>query len=109
MAPNAKKPAVAPLIIKSGSNNLGYGRFQARSARYPYPAKDKNANGRIPMQNLIFLPASKQMVNCTIAGTRIKSGKKSISSRNIQTPLLHFFTTKWAFHENHLYQFNDSR
>lgn len=41
-----------------------YGRFQARSAMYPYPAKDKNANGRIPMQNLIFLPASKQMVAC---------------------------------------------
>ena len=87
MAPNAKKPAVALLIIKSGSNNPGYGRFQARSAMYPYPAKDKNANGRIPMQNLIFLPARKQMVNCTIAGTRIKSGKKSISSRNIQASL----------------------
>ena len=86
MVPNAKKPAIALLIIKSGANNLGYGRFQTRSARYPYPAKDKNANGRIPMQNLIFLPASKQMVNCTIAGTRIKSGKKSISSRNIQPP-----------------------
>ncbi len=54
MAPNAKKPAVALLIIKSGANNLGYGRFQTRSAMYPYPAKDKNANGRIPMQNLIF-------------------------------------------------------
>ena len=83
MAPNAKKPAIALLIIKSDSNNPGYGRFQARSAMYPYPAKDKNVNGRIPMQNLFF--ASKQMVNCTIAGTRIKSGKKSISSRNIQT------------------------
>ena len=86
MAPNAKKPAVALLIIKSGSNSPGYGRFQARSARYPYPAKDKNANGRIPMQNLIFYQPSNRMVNCTIAGTRIKSGKKSISSRNIQPP-----------------------
>ena len=47
MAPNAKKPAAALLIIKSGSNNPGYGRFQTRSARYPYPAKDKNANGYV--------------------------------------------------------------
>ena len=54
MAPNAKKTAVALVIIKSGANNLGYGRNQTLSARYPYPAKDKNANGRIPMQNLIF-------------------------------------------------------
>ena len=82
MAPNAKKPANALLIIKSDSNNPGYGS-QTRSAMYPYPAKNKNTTGRIPMQNLFF--ASKQMVNCTIAGTRIKSGKKSISSRNIQT------------------------
>ena len=63
MAPNAKKPAVALLIIKSGSNNPGYGRFQARSAMYPYPAKDKNANGRIPMQNLNFYqPASRWQI-----------------------------------------------
>ncbi|MCG4774070.1 hypothetical protein L0O83_13195 [Lawsonibacter sp. DFI.5.51] len=34
--------------------------------------------------------------------------KVDIESKHTH-PLLHFFTTKWAFHENHLYQFNDSR